>query len=497
MSRAKELILVSGATGYVGGRLVPILLEKNYKVRCLVRDSSSILGRWNNVDIMCGDALEYETLLPVMKDVDIAYYLIHSMAGGAGFRELDVLAARNFGKAARQAGVKRIIYLGGLGVQNENLSIHLKSRQQTGDLLRESGVPVTEFRAAQIIGSGSASFELIRNMVERVPLLFASTITRTRSQPIAIRNVLRYLTECLEIPESEGEIIEIGGSEVLSYQEMMCKYAEIRGLRRPLIKVPLICPQFCAFVAGLMTPIPRNIALLLFEGLKSEVIVHDDKAEKLFGFTPFSYEEAVKRALIRIEKGEVITTWHDAFSSLGKEMPKQVKLTSTEGLIMEKRRAEACSDERTAFQVISCFGGAKQGWFYADALWNLRGLLDKLSGGVGIGRVRRCPTELRVGDTFGFWRVEEVVENHLLTLRSEMKMRSRGWLRFKIKKLDQEKVLITQTAFFEPKGLTGIMYWYFLYPIHKIIFRGMIKTIVEQIEITYNIVKDSRTRNTR
>jgi uncharacterized protein YbjT (DUF2867 family) len=480
-----NLILVSGATGYVGGRLVPILLELNYKVRCLVRDTSNIEGRkWNGIQIVCGDALEYETLLPAMQNVGIAYYLIHSMAGGAGFRELDLIAAGNFGRAAREAGVKRIIYLGGLGVENGRLSPHLKSRQQTGDCLREFGVPVTEFRAAQIIGSGSASFELIRNMAERVPFLIVSKATKTRSQPIAIRNVLRYLTECLEIPQTEGEIIEIGGSEILSYQDMMRKYAEIRGLKRPLLELPFISPRFCALVADLVTPIPRSVARFLMEGLKNEVIVHNDKARKLFKFTPLSYEEAVRLALIRIQKGKVVTTWQDAYSSLGKKMSKPVKLSSAEGLIMEKRQLTACSDSATAFKVISCFGG-ERGWFYADYLWHLRGLLDRLFGGVGLRRVRRSFTELRVGDTFGFWRVEELVENQLLRLRSEMKMRSGAWLQFEIEQIEDAKVLVTQTAFYEPKGLLGLMYWFVLYPMHKIIFRGMIRTMVRYVEHSY------------
>jgi uncharacterized protein YbjT (DUF2867 family) len=352
-----DLILVTGATGYVGGRLVPILEKRGYRVRCLVRVSSKLEGRgWTDIEIVSGDALDYSTLLPAMKNVTAAYYLIHSMTDGKGFQERELALARNFARAARESGVRRIIYLGGLGKKNEILSPHLKSRQQTGDTLRESGLPVTEFRAAQIIGSGSASFELIRNLAERIPVLLTSNLIETLSQPIAIRDVLRYLTDCLEIPESESAIIEIGGSQVLSYREMILKYAEIRGIKRKIIKLSFIPSSFCALMAYLVTPIPYHIAHPLLEGLKNEVIVHDNTAEKLFSFTPISYEEAVRLALRRIDKGEVLTTWQDAYySTYGMEDP--VELSSAEGMIIEKRRIKARTDPQTAYMVILAFGG--------------------------------------------------------------------------------------------------------------------------------------------
>ena len=437
----QPIILVSGATGYVGGRLVPILLERNYKVRCMVRDTSIIEGRgWSNIEIVGGDVLQYETLLSAMKDVSVAYYLVHSMAGGKGFQERDMISARNFGKAARESGVKRIIYLGGLGEDNEHLSEHLKSRQQTGDFLREWGVPVTEFRAAQIIGSGSASFELIRNTVERIPVLVTSNLVRTRAQPIAIRDVLSYLADCLEIPESEGAIIEIGGSEILTYREMMLKYAEIRGIKRTIVELPFLFTNISAFLVGLVTPIPANIAGPLIEGLKCEVVVNDDSARSLFNLTPISYEQAVRFALERIGTGEVLTTWQDAYSSLGEKISEPVKLTNVEGMIKETRQINISSDMTTAFKVITC---GNEGWLFANYLWHVRGFLDQLLGGVGLRRARRCPTELRVGDTLGFWRVEELKTNSLLRLRSEMKMKSRAWMQFELEHLGDNKVLIT------------------------------------------------------
>lgn len=479
--KKEDLILVTGATGYVGGRLVPILKKRGYRVRCLVRDSSKLESRgWTNIEIACGDVLDYSTLLPAMKNVAAAYYLIHSMTDGKGFQERELTLARNFARAARESGIRRIIYLGGLGKKNELLSPHLKSRQQTGDTLRESGLPVTEFRAAQIIGSGSASFELIRNLAERIPVLLASNLIETLSQPIAIRDVLRYLTDSLEIPESDSAVIEIGGSQVLSYREMILKYAEIRNIKRRIIKLSFVPSSLYAFMANLVTPIPYHIARPLLEGLKNEVIVHDNTAEKLFSFNPIGYEDAVRLALRRIDMGEVLTTWQDAcYSFYGTEEP--VKLTSAEGMIIEKRKIQARSDPQTAYMVILAFGG-QEGWFYADYLWRLRGLLDWLFGGVGLKRNRRCPTKLRIGDTLGFWRVEDLRPDRLLRLRSEMKMRSRGWLQFEIEPIDTCTVMITQTAFFEPKGLPGIMYWYVLYPVHKLIFKGMLRTLASHAE---------------
>lgn len=478
----RDVILVTGATGYVGGRLVPILLERDYPVRCLVRDPSRIEGRdWTGVESVAGDVLDYDSLLPAMANVRVAYYLVHSMAAGPGFHERDLQAARNFGRAAKASGVERIIYLGGLGVDNPHLSAHLKSRQQTGDSLRESGVPVTEFRAAQVIGAGSASFELIRNAVERLPVMPMPKSVCTRSQPIGIRDVLRYLADCLEIPLSAGQIIQIGGREILSYREMILTYAEIRGLKRAVIEVPFLTPRLVAFFLDLITPVPANIILALISGLDCEVVVQDNLAARLFPFTPMAYGEAVRLALKRIESGQVKTTWFDAFSSFGDVVPQPVKLTSSQGLLIEKRQMLVNADLFTTYKVITCFGG-DEGWLYADSLWRLRGLLDRLTGGVGMRRGRRCPTQLRAGDSLGFWRVEAMEENRLLRLHAEFKMRSNGWLQFETVQKENQQVLVTQTAFFEPKGLLGVLYWYLLYPVHKFLFGGMIQNIKAHAE---------------
>lgn len=482
MDHSSKLILVTGATGYVGGRLIPVLLKRGYNVRCLVRDPSRVEGRgWQGVEAVKGDVLKYEELPRAMKGVSVAYYLVHSMTAGEGFKERDIKAAENFGRAAKEAGVERIVYLGGLGIAGEELSLHLKSRQDTGDYLRKSGVPVTEFRAAQIIGSGSISFELIRYLAERLPVMPSPKWIDTKSQPISIRDVIRYLSDAIETPVSKGRIIEIGGANVLSYRDMILIYAKVRGLKRWMFKIPLMTTEVAAFFADLITPIPTHIVKPLIEGLKNEVIVYDNCAREIFDFIPMEYERAVSLALERIVAGKVDTTWTDAFSAFEDKAPGPVKIGNTEGLLSEKRQITAQASVDTAFKICMCFGGEK-GWFYADYLWYLRGILDRLFGGVGLGRGRRCPTQLRVGDVLGFWRVEALKENKLLRLHAEMKMSSKAWLQFETTPIDEKHVLITQTAFFEPKGVLGVMYWYSLYPIHKILFNGMIETLAREAE---------------
>ncbi len=468
----KDTILVSGVTGYVGGRIVPLLLDLNYKVRCLVRDPSRIEGRgWENIEVYKGDALDYETILPALRGVSVAYYLVHSLSETKGWQERNLIYARNFGRAAKEAGVKRIIYL---------LSTQEKDFEQIGGYLKKYGVPVTEFRTSQVIGAGSVSFELIRNIMDKVPVLITSNIIRTRMQPICIDDVLRYLIESLEVPETESEIIEIGGSEILPYRDMMLKYAQIQGLRRKIIELPFMTEGLTALLVDFITPIPKRIARSLIGGLKNEVLVSEDTAKKLFDFIPKSYEEAVRLALSEIGTGEVITSWQDAYSSFG-ESAQPTKFSGEEGKFKDGRQITANADLANTFRVISCFGG-EEGWLYADNLWFLRGLLDRLFGGVGLRRGRRCPVKLRVGDVLGFWRVEELVNNSLLRLRSEMRMKSGAWLQFEVKEQEVGKVLITQTAFFEPQGILGRMYWYTMYPFHEVIFRGMLQTLANEAE---------------
>jgi len=478
-----RLVLITGATGYVGGRLLPRLLEAGYRVRCLARDPARLEGRpWlEQVEVVEGDVLEPETLPAAMQGVDAAYYLIHSMSGSADFHERDLSAAGNFGDAAKVAGVQQIVYLGGLGDPDADLSQHLRSRQKTGEALREAGVPVTEFRAAIIVGSGSVSFEMIRYLTERIPVMICPQWVYTRVQPISIRNVLEYLIAALETPESRGEIIEIGGTDVLTYGDMMMGYAEVRGLRRVLLPVPVLTPRLSSHWVHWMTPIPADIARPLIEGLRNEVIVRDDKAHRLFPtIQPMDYQASVRLALTNLEASEVETAWSDALvTSQGDVSP--VVLTTQDGMIIEQRQRLVQATPAVVYRAFAGLGG-ERGWLYANWAWRLRGVMDRLIGGVGLRRGRRHPSEVRVGDALDFWRVEAVEPGRMLRLRAEMKVPGDAWLQFEIGPQSQGETLLLQTAFFAPKGLSGFLYWYVLYPIHGLIFSGMIRNLARQAE---------------
>ena len=476
-----KLILVTGATGYVGGRLVLRLLAAGYRVRCLVRDPTRLQGRaWlDQVELAQGDMLQPDSLAAAMRDVWVVYYLVHSLGGGNDFSERDLAAARNCAQAARTAGVKRIIYLGGLGDPQANLSPHLRSRQQTGEVLCEAGVPVTEFRAAVIVGSGSLSFEMIRYLTERLPVMICPKWVFTRIQPIAIRNVLDYLVAALDCPESAGRILEIGGHDVLTYEGMMTGYARVRGLTRRLIAVPVLTPRLSSYWVHLVTPIPAAIAQPLIKGLGNEVIVRDGTALRLFpDIELLDFETSVRLALARVQSQGVETAWSDALtSSQGDRVP--VTLISREGLIIEQRQRAVPVPAEAVYRSFARLGG-RRGWLYMDWAWQLRGMLDRLCGGVGMRRGRRDPEDLRVGDSLDFWRVEVVEPGRLIRLRAEMKVPGRAWLEFEARPENNGQTLLLQTAFFEPKGLLGLLYWYTLYPIHSLIFSGLIQKIAQQ-----------------
>lgn len=476
-----KLILVTGATGYVGGRLVPRLLEAGYRVRCLVRDPARLQGRaWlAQVDIVSGDVLQPQSLSAAMQGVNAVYYLVHSLGGGGDFSERDLVAARNCAEAAKSAGVQRIIYLGGLGDSQSNLSPHLRSRQETGAALCEAGVPVTEFRAAVIVGSGSLSFEIIRYLTERLPVMICPRWVFTRVQPIAIRNVLDYLVAALESVESAGRVLEIGGQDVLTYAGMMSGFAKARGLKRRLISVPVLTPRLSSYWVHLVTPIPAAIAQPLIKGLGNEVIVRDDTARRLFpAIELLDYETAVRLALGKIETHGVETVWSDALtSSQGQTTP--VALITSEGMIIERRQCTVAVASQTVYRCFARLGGDR-GWLYLDWTWQLRGMIDRLCGGVGMRRGRRDPADLRVGDALDFWRVEAVEPNRSVRLRAEMKVPGRAWLEFQSVGQPNGVTLLTQTAFFEPKGLLGLLYWYVLYPVHSLIFSGLIRAIASE-----------------
>jgi uncharacterized protein YbjT (DUF2867 family) len=479
-----SLILVSGATGYIGGRLVPRLLDQGYQVRVMVRDPSRLQGRsWlKQVEVVQADVFQPETLCAAMQGVRTAYYLIHTMSDHADFAKRDLVASSNFGDAAYTCGVKHIIYLGGLGDTEADLSGHLRSRIKTGEILRKSGVAITEFRASIIVGSGSISFEIIRYLTERLPLIVAPRAILTKVQPIAVRNALNYLIAALENPNCHGQVIEIGGADILTYRAMMLEYARIRDLRRYIVIAPFhFSPRLASYMLHLLTPVHANVAHPLLEGLRNEVIVKTHTAEKLFpAIKPMPYTEAVQRALTRLEYDEVETTWSDSLSSsLGDDKP--VILTSYEGMLLEHRQAIVEAPQSFVFAAFSCIGG-QRGWPTYNHLWRLRGGMDSMMGGVGFRRGRRHPSELRVGDALDFWRVETIEPNSLLRLRAEMKVPGLAWLQFKAEKIDERRTRLLQTALFDPKGLPGFLYWYLLYPIHGFIFSSMIDKLCQIAE---------------
>jgi uncharacterized protein YbjT (DUF2867 family) len=473
-----ELILVTGATGYIGGRLVPRLLESGYRVRCLVRDAARLQGYpWlDQVEVAQGDALDPASLVEAMRNISLAYYLIHGMQGNKVDAGRDLSAAHNFADAAGQAGLERIIYLGELVDPTASLSPYLLSRNETGLILRQGKVPVTEFRAGMVVGSGSALFEMIRYLTERQPLLICPHWFYSLAQPVAIRDVLAYLIAALQTSESVGEVIEIGGATRLCYADMLRGYARERGLKRFLIHTRFYTPRFSAYWVHMLTPIHWRIILPLIEGLHAEMIVHDDLAHKLFpDIHPLDFQTALHLAMARFQSDTVETTWSDALVvTQGNTRP--LILTTTEGMMLERRRLVLDLPSAPVFKAFTGLGG-ERGWLFMNWSWEIRGWIDKLVGGVGLRRGRRHPDDLRVGEALDFWRVEAVELDRLMRLRAEMKLPGKAWLEFQSLPQSDGKTQLTQTAYFAPHGLGGFFYWYLLYPIHGFIFSGLIRKV--------------------
>lgn len=482
-------VLVTGATGYVGGRLVPRLLDAGYQVRVLVRDPARLQGRsWvDRVDIVHGDALAPDTLTPALAGTTAAYYLIHSMhevaPGNGAEEERDIRAARNFGQLAKAAGVRRIVYLSGLVNPEADLSRHQRSRHEAGLALREGGVPVTEFRAALVVGSGSAAFEMIRNMTERLPVMVCPAWVRTRVQPIGVTPLLDYLVAAVAVPESENRVIEIGGADALTLADMMREYARIRGLRRVLIPLPMSLPRLSAVWLHWMTPIPAEIARPLVESLCSESVVRDVTARLLFpGIEPVAFRVSVDRALSRLNAGDLESSWSDALATTQRD-EAPIKFAVHDGMMLERRQRIVAAPPAAVFRSFAAIGG-ERGWPSFNWAWRLRGFMDRLIGGVGLRRGRRDPDDLRAGDALDFWRVEAVDPPRLLRLRAEMLLPGRAWLQFEALPHGTGQTLLVQTAFFAPRGLFGFLYWYALYPIHGAIFGTMIEALSRQAAST-------------
>ena len=474
-------ILVTGATGYIGGRLVPRLLQEGYRVRVLTRSQTRIRARsWSEaVEVAVGDALDAHSLSTALAGVECAYYLIHSMARGTGFHELDIEAARLFGRAARHAGVRRIVYVGGLGDPRADLSQHLRSRQETGHALRESGVPVTEFRAAVIVGAGSISFELIRYLVERLPVMICPRWVYSRVQPIAVTDLLDYLVAALTSTECADKVIQVGGKDVTTYRGMMLGYAAARGLTRWLLPVPVLTPRLSSYWVHWVTPIPAKVSAPLIEGLRNEVVVTDSLAHSLFPhIQPQDYASALARVVAELDAGQIETAWSDAHSP-SPARDEFSRLESRQGLILERRRQQVAAPASAVYRVLTGIGG-QRGWYYANWAWRVRGIADRLLGGVGLRRGRRHPDELRVGDALDFWRVEALEADHLVRLRAEMKLPGRAWLQFEVRDTEAGTSQLEQTAAFLPKGLGGLAYWYGLYPVHARIFDGLVREIARR-----------------
>jgi uncharacterized protein YbjT (DUF2867 family) len=457
--------------------LLHALETTGYRVRCLSRHPEVLSQRVaQKTEVVKGDVLDAPSLAPSVVGVHTAYYLVHSMASANSFEKEDRLAAHAFAGAARDAGVQGIIYLGGLGSGSE-LSAHLRSRQEVGRILRESGVPTIEFRAGIVIGSGSASFEMIRALVEKLPVMITPRWVTTSTQPIAIEDVIAFLKKAVDLDINVSRIVEIGGAVQVTYLDLMKEYARQRGLKRWMIPVPVLSPRLSSLWLGLVTPVYARVGRELVDSLRNETIVKDRSANGLFSIRPLGFREALKRALANEDREFAVTRWSDAFSSIG--TTHQWGGAKFGRRMVDSRLVHVPFSPAVAFRPIERLGG-KTGWYYENWLWRIRGLLDLLLGGAGMRRGRRDPERLLAGDTLDFWRVEAIQRNHLLRLAAEMLLPGRAWLQFEIEANGSGSV-VRQTAIFDPVGVLGQLYWYLFYPMHQFVLAGMLRGIVREM----------------
>ena len=472
----QSLILLTGASGYIGGRLLPSLEHQGYRLRCLARRPDILKPKVApSTEVVAGDVLDRQSLDTALRGVDVAYYMVHSMQSRGSFEDTDRQAARNFSAAAKAAGVRGLIYVGGLGSDEEELSTHLRSRHEVGDILRESGLPVCEFRASAVIGSGSASFELIRALVERLPIMFTPKWVKGKAQPIGIDDLLDYLIEALTISLSEYRVYEVGGTDKVSYADMMKAYGRQRGLTPRIIPVPVLTPWLSALWLGLVTPLYARIGRAIIESIVHVTVVRDNAALTTFSVRPMGIDAAIHRALAHEETHFAETRWSDALSSSG-------RLPSWGGVrfgtrIVDSRTLKVEAPPDVVFRCIERIGG-DHGWYACNWLWRVRGFIDLLQGGVGMRRGRPSSSTLRVGDTVDSFRVESIEPNRRLRLKSEMKLPGRAWLEFEVTEVGSSTE-IRQTAIFDPVGLKGQLYWYSLYVPHEFVFNGMLRGIAQ------------------
>jgi len=480
--------LVTGATGYIGGRLVPGLLEAGHQVRALARTPQKLRDYpWaDRVEVVRGDVTDADSLTEAMRDVDVAYYLVHALGSGSDFEETDRRAARNFGERARAAGVRRIVYLGGLtpaGVEEKELSPHLRSRAEVGRILLDSRVPTAVLRAAIVIGSGSASFEMLRYLTERLPVMVTPSWVSTRIQPIAVRDVIRYLVGSATLPSEVNRTFDIGGPDIVTYRDMMQGYARVAGLpRRVIMPVPVLTPTLSSHWIGLVTPVPRSIARPLAESLRHEVVCREHDIVRYVPDPPegpIGFDRALSLALQRIKEAQVVTRWTSASLPGAPSDPLPTDPDWSGGsLYRDERELAVPVDRADLWQVIEGIGG-ENGWYSLPLAWAVRGWIDRIAGGVGLRRGRRDAHRLRVGDSLDFWRVEEIVPGELLRLRAEMRLPGAAWLELSVGTDDRGRTLYRQRALYHPQGLLGHAYWWSVSPFHAVVFGGMARNIAE------------------
>lgn len=475
-------ILLTGATGYIGKRLLPVLIDQGHEVICCVRSKNRFpsegIYKHPNISLFEIDFLKELPQSDLIKDIDAAYYLIHSMSANVkNFSVLEETSANNFIKMIEQTSVKQIIYLGGI-TNEKKLSKHLSSRKKVEEILSQGNIPLTSIKAGIIVGSGSASFEIIRDLVEKLPVMVTPKWLNTKHQPIAIRNILQYLSGLLLKPETFNKSYDVGGPDILTYRQMLLQFAEVRGLKRFIFTVPIMTPRLSSYWLYFVTATSYKLAVNLVNSMKIEVIAKDNVLEKMLKIKPISYKEAVQLAFQKIEQNNVISSWKDSLvSSYSDNSLLEHINIPTNGCFVDKREKNVNTNADNVLRNVWSIGGAR-GWYYADWLWNLRGFVDKLFGGVGLRRGRTNKNEIHTGDTLDFWRVLAAdKQNKRLLLYAEMKLPGEAWLEFKI--IDKDgKNFLQQTATFRPKGLLGRIYWYSVLPFHYFVFDGMAKNII-------------------